>query len=51
MGYAGFAFSEDEILRRRERTAHLRAARIYRSEGKLPARAQKPNSKTPLRAA
>jgi hypothetical protein len=49
--YGGFAFSEDEILRRRERTAHLRAARIYRSEGKLPLRAQKPDSKTPLRAA
>jgi hypothetical protein len=49
--YGGFAFSEDEILRRRERTAHLRAARIYRSEGKLPMQTSKPDDKTPLRAA
>ncbi len=46
-----FAFSQTEIHRRRERAAHLRAARIYRSEGKLPNRAPKPDVKTPLRAA
>ena len=49
--YGGFAFSEDEILRRRERLAHLRAARIYHFEGKLPKPASKPDDKTPLRAA
>jgi hypothetical protein len=31
--YGRFAFSADEILRRRERAAHLRAARIYHFEG------------------
>jgi hypothetical protein len=49
--YGGFAFSEDEIDRRRVRVAHLRAARIYRSEGKLPKRAPKPDVEAPLRAA
>jgi hypothetical protein len=49
--YGGFAFCQDEIDRRRERAAHVRAAWIYRSEGKLPNRAPRPGSKTPLRAA
>jgi hypothetical protein len=49
--YGGFAFSQAEIDRRRERAAHLRAARIYRSEGKLPNRAPKPDGNTGLRAA
>jgi hypothetical protein len=44
-------FREDEIDRGRERAAHLRAALIYRSEGKLPNRARKPDGNTPLRAA
>jgi hypothetical protein len=49
--YGGFAFSETEIDRRRERAAHLRAARIYRSEGKLPNQASKPNVEAPPLAA
>jgi hypothetical protein len=49
--HGGFAFSADEIDRRRVRAAHLRAAWVYRSEGKLPNRAPKPEAKTPLRAA
>jgi hypothetical protein len=49
--YGGFAFSPTEIDRRRVRTAHLRAARIYRFEGKLPNRAPKADSNAPLRAA
>jgi hypothetical protein len=49
--YGGFAFCQDEIDRRRERAAHLRAAWIYRSEGKLPKGSPKPDAKTPLRAA
>jgi hypothetical protein len=49
--HGGFAFSQEEIDRRRERAAHVRAARIYRSEGKLPKRAPKPDDKAPLRAA
>jgi hypothetical protein len=49
--YGGFAFSQDEVDRRRERAAHVRAARIYRSEGKLPNGTPKPGCKVPLRAA
>jgi hypothetical protein len=49
--HGGFAFSQTEIDRRRERAAHLRAARIYHFEGKLPNRAPKPDATTPLRAA
>jgi hypothetical protein len=49
--HGGFAFSQKEIDRRRERAAHVRAARIYRSEGKLPKRAPKMDDKAPLRAA
>jgi hypothetical protein len=49
--HGGFAFSQTEIDRRRVRAAHLRAARIYHFEGKLPNRAPKPDAKAPLRAA
>jgi hypothetical protein len=43
----GSLFPRTKSSVRRERAAHLGAARIYRSEGKLPIRAQKPDSKTP----
>jgi hypothetical protein len=33
--YGGFAFSGDGILRRRERAAHLRVARIYHFRGQI----------------
>jgi hypothetical protein len=49
--HGGFVFREDEIDRRRVRTAHLRAARTYRIEGKLPKRAPKPDVQAPPRAA
>jgi hypothetical protein len=46
--HGGFVFSEAEIHRRRERAAHLRAARIYHFEGKLPNPRPKPDGKTEL---
>jgi hypothetical protein len=49
--HGGFVFSETEIDRRRERAAHLRAARTYHFEGKLPKGGPKPDGKTELRAA
>jgi hypothetical protein len=48
---SGFAFSEAEILRRRQRTALVRAARDYNIHGKLPKQAPKPDVEAPLRAA
>jgi hypothetical protein len=47
----GFVFSQTEIDRRRVRAAHLRAARIYHFQGKLPKGGAKPDDKTDLRAA
>ena len=41
--HGGFVFSQTEIDRRRVRAAHLRAARIYHFDGKLPKSASKPN--------
>jgi hypothetical protein len=49
--HGGFVFSEDEIARRRDRAAHLRVARIYHFEGKLPKREPKPDGDAELRAA
>jgi hypothetical protein len=49
--HGGFAFSEAEILRRRQRAALVRAARDYNIHGKLPKQAPKPDAGTPLRAA
>ncbi|MGA7236720.1 MAG: hypothetical protein WBY44_13625, partial [Bryobacteraceae bacterium] len=49
--HGGFVFSQTEIDRRRVRAAHLRAARIYHFQGKLPKGGAKPDDKTDLRAA
>jgi hypothetical protein len=49
--HGGFVFCQTEIDRRRERTAHRRAARLFHFEGKLPNRAAKLDGETPLRAA
>jgi hypothetical protein len=47
----GFVFSQTEIDRRRVRAAHLRAARTYHFQGKLPKGGPKSDGKTELRAA
>jgi hypothetical protein len=49
--HGGFVFCEAEIDRRRVRDAHLRAARTYHFERKLPNGGPKPDGKTQLRAA
>ncbi len=49
--HGGFVFSQTEIDRLRVRAAHLRAARIYHFDGKLPNGAPKSDDKTDLRAA